>query len=123
MSSDSSVTNLFAELPAEFRTAVEAPFYIPVTGPAARPRCTLKHGDSFVVLDSHGDIGVSTGRPDRLFHTDTRHLSSLQLSLNDLQPLLLGSNLRDDNAVLTVDLTNPDLLFDERRVALSSACH
>jgi glycogen debranching enzyme len=123
MSSGSSVTNLFADLPAEFNTAVEAPFYIPVTGPAARPRCTLKHGDSFVVLDSHGDIGVSTGGPDGLFHADTRHLSSLQLSLNDLQPLLLGSNLRDDNAVFTVDLTNPDLLFDERLVLPRDTVH
>jgi glycogen debranching enzyme len=123
MSSGSSVTNLFADLPAEFNTAVEAPFYIPVTGPAARPRCTLKHGDSFVVLDSHGDIGISTGGPDGLFHADTRHLSSLQLSLNDLQPLLLGSNLRDDNAVFTVDLTNPDLLSDERLVLPRDTVH
>jgi glycogen debranching enzyme len=43
--------------------------------------------------------------------------------LNDLQPLLLGSNLRDDNAVFTVDLTNPDLLFDERLVLPRDTVH
>ena len=32
----------------------------------------------------------------------------LELSLNGSQPLLLGSNARDDNTLLAVDLTNPD---------------
>ena len=58
--------------------AAESPFYIPVTGPAARPRRSLKHDDTFVVLDSHGDIGASAGGPDGLFHADTRFLASPQ---------------------------------------------
>ena len=87
----------------------ESPFYIPMTGPAARPRRSLKHDDTFIVLDSHGDIGASAGGPDGLFHHDTRYLARLELVLDDLQPLLLGSNLRDDNSALTVDLTNPDI--------------
>ena len=53
--------------------------------------------------------GASAGGTDGLFHRDTRFLSRLQLLLNDAQPLLLGSNLRDDNAALVVDLTNPDV--------------
>ena len=90
----------------------EAPFYIPMTGPAARPRRSLKHDDTFIVLDSHGDIGASAGGPDGLFNADTRYLARLELALNDVQPLLLGSNLRDDNSSLTVDLTNPGLYRD-----------
>ena len=86
----------------------EAPFYIPATGPATRPRRALKHDDTFMVVDSHGDIGASTGDPDGLFHTDTRFLSRLELLLNGELPLLLGSNVRDDNTMLAVDLTNPD---------------
>jgi hypothetical protein len=39
----------------------ESAFYIPMTGPAARPRRSLKHDDTFIVLDSHGDIGASAG--------------------------------------------------------------
>ena len=42
----------------------ESPFYIPMTGPAARPRRSLKHDDTFIVLDSHGDIGASADGPD-----------------------------------------------------------
>ena len=88
--------------------AIETPFYIPATGTPTRPRRTLKYGDTFVVVDTHGDIGASAGDADGLFHNDTRFLSQLELLVNGLQPLLLGSNLRDDNAMLSVDLTNPD---------------
>ena len=42
----------------EMETVTESPFYIPMTGQAARPRRTLKHDDTFIVLDGHGDIGA-----------------------------------------------------------------
>jgi hypothetical protein len=45
----------------EAEVVLESPFYIPMTGPAARPRRSLKHDDTFIVLDSHGDIGASSG--------------------------------------------------------------
>jgi glycogen debranching enzyme len=92
--------------------AHETPFYIRATGTPTRPRRTLKYGDTFVVVDTHGDIGASAGDADGLFHKDTRFLSQLELLVNGLEPLLLGSNLRDDNAMLSVDLTNPDFFID-----------
>ncbi len=101
----------------------EAPFYIPATGPATRPRRSLKHGESFVVLDSHGDIGASAGGPDGLFHNDTRFVSHLELLLNGMQPLLLGLNVRDDNTSLTVDLTNPDMYFQDHLVLPKDTLH
>src|SRR5580658_8537308 len=104
-------------------TAAEAPFYIPMTGPAARPRRSLKHDDTFIVLDSHGDIGASAGGPDGLFNADTRYLARLELVLDEVQPLLLGSNLRDDNSSLTVDLTNPDVYRNGRIVLQKDMLH
>ena len=101
----------------------EAPFYIPMTGPAARPRRSLKHDDTFIVLDSHGDIGASAGGPDGLFNADTRYLARLELVLDDVQPLLLGSNMRDDNSALTVDLTNPDVYRNGRIVLQKDILH
>jgi glycogen debranching enzyme len=101
----------------------ESPFYIPMTGPAARPRRSLKHDDTFIVLDSHGDIGASAGGPDGLFNADTRYLARLELALDDVQPLLLGSNLRDDNSSLTVDLTNPDIYRNGRIVLQKDLLH
>ena len=101
----------------------EAQFYIPAVGPASRPRRTLKHDDSFVVVDSHGDIGASAGGSDGLFHCDTRFVSHFELLVNGMQPLLLGFNTRDDNASLTIDLTNPDLYAEQRLVLSKDAVH
>jgi glycogen debranching enzyme len=89
-----------------------APFYIPAVGPSARPRRILKQADTFAVFDSHGDMGAAAGGPDGLFDHDTRYLSRLELSINGMQPLLLGSSVRDDNLTMTADLTNPDIFFD-----------
>ena len=40
-----------------------------------------------------------------------------------MQPLLLGSNLRDDNSALTVDLTNPDVYRNGRIVLQKDTLH
>lgn len=72
-----------------------------------RPR-TMKHGDTFAVYDHNGDIVQSEGGPEGLYHADMRHLSHLRLLINGVRPMLLRSGLRDDNAALICDLTNPD---------------
>ena len=117
------VVTQFAATSRTVEVVEEQPFYIPMTGPAARPRRSLKHDDTFIVLDSHGDIGASAGGPDGLFNCDTRFLARLELVLDDLQPLLLGSNLRDDNSALTVDLTNPDIYRQGRIVLQKDLLH
>jgi glycogen debranching enzyme len=85
-------------------------FYIPATTSLQerRPR-TLKHGDMFAVFDHHGDAVGGPDRPDGLYYRDTRYLSWCQLRISGHRPLLLGSTVRDDNATLTCDLTNPDI--------------
>ena len=101
----------------------KTPFYIPATATAARPRHTLKHADTFAVLDSFGDIGASAGGPDGLFDHDTRYLSRFEMLLAGAQPLLLGSGVRDDNLTFTVDLTNPDIYRDGRIVLAKDTVH
>ena len=83
--------------------------YIVATGPEHRVRRTLKYDDTFLVIDAHGDIGTAAGSSDGLYHRDTRFLSRLELRIDGLQPLLLGSNMREDNAVFIADLTNSDM--------------
>src|SRR4029079_4848501 len=41
-------------------------------------------------------------------YADASLRSGLEVFLNGQHPLLLGSNVRDDNTMLAVDLTNPD---------------
>ena len=103
--------------------AAETPFYIPATGPSTRPRRTLKHDDIFAVFDSFGDIGATAGGPDGIYFNDTRFLSRLEMSLNGMQPLLLGSNIRDDNTLLSVDLTNPDIYSENRLLLPKDTIH
>jgi glycogen debranching enzyme len=100
----------------------QSPFYITAFGPPHRSRCTLKHNDCFAVLDNHGDIGCS-GLGDGLFAYDTRYLSKLTLLFNGMEPLLLGSTLRDDNLNLSTDLTNPDVFSDDELVLLKDTVH
>jgi glycogen debranching enzyme len=101
----------------------ETPFYIPATSSSSRPRRTLKHGDCFAVFDSYADIGALAGGPDGLFFCDTRYLSHLEMLLNGEQPLLLGSTVRDDNSILTVDLTNPDIYADQELLLPKDILH
>ncbi len=71
----------------------------------------LKHGDTFGVFDKNGDASSGPGGAEGIYHRDTRHLSHFSVTLDGARPLRLSSTLRDDNATLTCDLTNPDL-FD-----------
>lgn len=71
----------------------------------------LKEGESFVVLDRHGEIRTNEG----LYHGGTRYLSRLTLALGSLRPLLLGAAVRSDNAAIVVHLTNPDILSEGNR--------
>jgi glycogen debranching enzyme len=70
----------------------------------------LKHGDTFAIFDHHGDVKPSGLGEEGLYHDGTRHLSCLLLLLDSHRPLFLSSTVKEDNAHLTVDLTNPDLL-------------
>jgi glycogen debranching enzyme len=115
-----------------FKTAVqkfpseaspEAPFYITATRAVGRRPRTLKDGDTFAVLDSYGDIVATPGGPDGLFYQDTRYLSHLELLINEKRPLLLGSNIRDDNSALSVDLTNPDFILGQHIVLEKDTVH
>ncbi|GLV21578.1 amylo-alpha-1,6-glucosidase [Sphingobium sp. TomMM35A] len=105
--------------PAKSLSQQQTQFFIPATASLheRRPR-TLKHGDSFAVFDHSGDAIAGPGSPEGLYHRDTRHLSHLYLTINGQRPILLSSALRDDNAILTCDLTNPDFPGDDGRVAV-----
>jgi len=69
----------------------------------------LKHGDAFGVFDFNGDAIAAPESAEGVYYRDTRHLSHFAVMINGARPMLLSSTMRDDNATLTCDLTNPDL--------------
>ena len=88
----------------------------------APPR-VLKQGDTFGVFDLHGDAVTDAAGEHGVYHEGTRFLSRLELRLGRRRPLLLGSRISDDNTVLAVDLTNPDVVRDGKPLVRRGALH
>jgi glycogen debranching enzyme len=84
-------------------------YYVRASSALADDRTrVLKYGDTFAVFNRYGDIEQLGNSQFGLFHAEMRHLSCFALRLNGQQPMLLSSTIREDNAFLSVDLTNVD---------------
>ena len=83
----------------------------------------LMRGDAFAVFDRHGDLHPIGLNEQGLFYKESRHLSKSVLRLVGTQLLLLSSTVRDDNALLVVDLTNSDLDLHNGERLLRGALH
>ncbi len=70
---------------------------------------TLKHNDMFGVFDQRGDIRPGPGGTEGSTSTTRAISRSSNCCWPGTQLILLSSTLRDDNATLTCDLSNPDL--------------
>lgn len=88
---------------------VENEYYVRATSALADDRTrVLKCGDLFGVFNRYGDIEALGPVQFGLFFVESRHLSRFSLGINHRQPLLLSSTIREDNAFLSVDMTNLD---------------
>ncbi|MFW6057839.1 MAG: glycogen debranching N-terminal domain-containing protein [Persicimonas sp.] len=81
----------------------------------ARTR-VLKHTNLFAVFDEVGDIMSWGSGAHGMYLEDMRHLSKLELRLWGQKPILLSSTVKEDNALMAVDLTNPELSEPSERV-------
>ena len=103
---------------------VTQPFYIAAHDSLVdEPPRILKHGDTFALFDHYGDLASRRGNTLGLYHRDTRFLSRLKLTIERRSPLLLSSTVRTNNAVLDVDLTNPDIQVGETLVLAKDTIH
>ena len=99
-------------------------FYIRSSSPRVDVRTrVLKQGDTFAVFDRFGDIETFGTGELGLYYQDTRFLSRLTLKLGKDRPLLLSSTVREDNAVMAVDGTNPDAWRDSEIVIPRGTVH
>lgn len=88
--------------------------YILATSPLADARThVLKHGETFGVFNRYGDIQHIGLGEQGLYHEGTRFLSRMEFNLEEGHPFLLSSTIKEDNALLAVDLTNPDRYKDD----------
>jgi glycogen debranching enzyme len=91
-------------------TSNDDPYYILAASSLADERNrVLKHGHTFAVFDHYGDIRPDGLCEQGLYHEGTRFLSCCVLGLGQDRPLFLSSTIKEDNALLAVDLTNPDI--------------
>ncbi len=89
---------------------VEDQWYVLATSSRTDDRTqVLRHGETFALFDRYGDIQHIGIGEQGLYHRGTRFLSRLELMVNNRRPMLLNSTVKQDNSLLTVDLTNPDL--------------
>src|ERR1700742_1661222 len=99
-------------------------FYIQATESIQErwPR-TLKNGDMFGLFDAFGDVVQPGATPGGLFYQDTRHLSGLEFLIDGQRPLFLSSSVENDNVVLAVDLSNPDIYEKDKIVLARETLH
>jgi glycogen debranching enzyme len=99
-------------------------FYILASSsPADELRRVLKQGDTFAVFDHFGNIRPVGLGEQGLYHEGTRHLSRLELLIDNRRPLLLSSTVREDNALVVVSVTNPDFHHDGQVVLPRDSIH
>jgi glycogen debranching enzyme len=103
---------------------VKDQFYVLATSALADDRTrVLKYGETFAVFNRLGDIeSVGLGEHG-LYHEETRYLSRFVLRLGRRPPQFLRSSIREDNALLSVDMMNLDISRDDQVVVPRGTVH
>jgi glycogen debranching enzyme len=110
-------------LPADI-LEIEDRYYILATSSLADEQDrVLKHGETFAVFDRYGDIKPVGLAEEGLYHEGTRFLSGMLMRLANERPMLLSSTVREDNALLEVDTSNPDVLRDGELLVARGTVH
>lgn len=72
----------------------------------------LNHSNTFAIFDRWGNIYPHGKMVQGIYHEGTRYINKLILTINNKKPLLLSSNIKEDNDILSVDLTNPAIIVN-----------
>jgi glycogen debranching enzyme len=103
---------------------IEDRYYILATSSLADEQDrVLKQGETFVLFDRYGDVKPVGLGEEGVYHRGTRFLSGLLVRLANERPMLLSSTVREDNAMLEVDTTNPDVSLDGELIVPRGTVH
>ena len=106
-------------LPSEAAASPDGPHQVVTADVSSDERThTLKHDDCFGLFNEIGDIDAEARSEAGLYRAGVRHLSRFTLNVAGLRPLLLAASPREDNVLLGVNLTNPDIRGEGGRIIL-----
>ncbi len=97
---------------ADVQIAEDQYYILATASPVDSHTRVLKDGETFAVFDLQGDVHPIGLHEQGIYHEGTRYLSRWELRIGDQRPILLNSSVTQDNSLLTVDLTNPDMYQD-----------
>lgn len=69
----------------------------------------LNHFNTFGLFDRFGNINPTGKKVQGIYHDGTRFINKLVLTINGVKPVLLSGAVKEDNEMLSTDLTNPFL--------------
>ena len=69
----------------------------------------INHYNTFGIFDQTGNISPGGKNVRGIYHDGTRFLNRLVLAIDDKRPLLLSNAIKEDNEIISIDLTNPAL--------------
>lgn len=69
----------------------------------------INHCNTFGIFDQVGNISPGGKNVRGIYHDGTRFLNRLVLAIDEKRPLLLSSAIKEDNEIISIDLTNPAL--------------
>ena len=84
---------------------------------------TLNYGDTFGIFDRWGDIKQFGTCVQGIYHQGTRFISDMEMEINHYRPMLLSSTIKNENEMLSVDLTNPDINDEHNTVIPKGTLH
>lgn len=83
----------------------------------------LKNEDCFGVFDRYGDIHPIGQGAQGLYFEGTRFLSLMELLINGERPIMLSSSIKQENELLTVDMTNADVIESSKIIIEKGSLH
>ncbi|MFW5700564.1 MAG: glycogen debranching N-terminal domain-containing protein, partial [Cyclobacteriaceae bacterium] len=69
----------------------------------------LNYKDTFGIFDRWGDIKQIGKEIQGIYNDGTRYISNFDFMINNTRPLLLSSEIKEENEILSVDLTNSEI--------------